>query len=56
MHWSLGEIVLFLYVECCITIPVHVHACREVGPRTLVWSEKEMVDKAAYEFAEVVEL
>uniref|UniRef100_A0A6J0VG73 Leukotriene A(4) hydrolase n=1 Tax=Pogona vitticeps TaxID=103695 RepID=A0A6J0VG73_9SAUR len=25
---------------------------REIGPRTLVWAEKELVDKAAYEFAE----
>ncbi|XP_064400274.1 leukotriene A-4 hydrolase-like [Halichondria panicea] len=25
---------------------------RQVGPRTLVWSEKEMVDKAAWEFSE----
>ena len=55
VYWSPGEIVLFYtYVECCITIPVH--ACREVGPCTMVWSEKEMVDKATYEFAEVVEL
>jgi hypothetical protein len=26
---------------------------RDIGPRTKVWSEKEFVDKAAYEFAEV---
>ncbi|CAL1542751.1 unnamed protein product [Lymnaea stagnalis] len=25
---------------------------RQIGPRTRVWSEKEMVDEAAYEFAE----
>ncbi|XP_064604430.1 leukotriene A-4 hydrolase-like isoform X1 [Liolophura sinensis] len=25
---------------------------RDIGPRSKVWSEKEMVDKAAYEFAE----
>ena len=26
---------------------------REIGPRSKVWCEKEMVDAAAYEFAEV---
>ena len=26
---------------------------RDIGPRTKVWSEKEMVDAAAFEFAEV---
>ena len=26
---------------------------RKIGPRTLVWAEKELVDKSAYEFAEV---
>lgn len=26
---------------------------RQIGPRTLVWAEKELVDKSAYEFAEV---
>ncbi|KFW06835.1 Leukotriene A-4 hydrolase, partial [Eurypyga helias] len=25
---------------------------RKIGPRTLVWAEKELVDKSAYEFAE----
>ncbi|XP_032077104.1 leukotriene A-4 hydrolase [Thamnophis elegans] len=25
---------------------------REIGPRTLVWAEKELVDKSAYEFGE----
>uniref|UniRef100_A0A452GPG1 Leukotriene A(4) hydrolase n=1 Tax=Gopherus agassizii TaxID=38772 RepID=A0A452GPG1_9SAUR len=25
---------------------------RQIGPRTLVWAEKELVDKSAYEFAE----
>ncbi len=27
-------------------------AFREIGPRSKVWSEKEMVDAAAYEFGE----
>lgn len=26
---------------------------RKIGPRSHVWSEKELVEKAAYEFAEV---
>lgn len=26
---------------------------REIGPRSRVWSEKEYVDKAAFEFSEV---
>ena len=26
---------------------------RKIGPRSKVWCEKEMVDAAAYEFAEV---
>ena len=26
---------------------------RNIGPRSKVWSEKELVDAAAYEFAEV---
>lgn len=26
---------------------------REIGPRSRVWSEKDLVDQAAYEFAEV---
>ena len=26
---------------------------REIGPRSKVWCEREMVEKAAYEFAEV---
>jgi len=26
---------------------------RKIGPRSTVWCEKEMVDAAAYEFAEV---
>ena len=26
---------------------------RKIGPRSHVWSEKEVVDSAAYEFAEV---
>ena len=26
---------------------------RDIGPRSKVWSEKELVDRAAYEFAEV---
>jgi len=27
--------------------------CRQIGPRSHVWSEKEDVESAAYEFAEV---
>ena len=26
---------------------------RKIGPRSTVWTEKEMIDAAAYEFAEV---
>lgn len=36
-----------------IAIAVGALESREVGPRTLVWSEKEFVDKAAFEFSEV---
>lgn len=35
-----------------IAIAVGALESREVGPRTLVWSEKEFVDKAAFEFSE----
>lgn len=27
---------------------------RDIGPRSRVWTEKEMIDRAAYEFAEVI--
>uniref|UniRef100_A0A8C3LYV2 Leukotriene A-4 hydrolase n=1 Tax=Chrysolophus pictus TaxID=9089 RepID=A0A8C3LYV2_CHRPC len=42
-------------IEC---FPVHsvltgiFTSNRKIGPRTLVWAEKELVDKSAYEFAE----
>lgn len=35
-----------------IAIAVGALESRDVGPRTKVWSEKELVDKAEYEFAE----
>lgn len=35
--------------------PNSIFLFREIGPRTLVWAEKELVDKSAYEFAEVSE-
>ncbi|KAK6488104.1 leukotriene A-4 hydrolase-like [Huso huso] len=35
-----------------IAIVVGALESREIGPRTRVWSEKELVDLAAYEFAE----
>ncbi len=35
------------------SIKVELIFFREIGPRSKVWSEKEMVDAAAYEFAEV---
>lgn len=36
-----------------IAIAVGCLESRKIGPRTHVWSEKEYVDKAAYEFEEV---
>lgn len=36
-----------------VAIVVGLLESRKLGPRSLVWSEKEEVDKAAYEFAEV---
>ena len=36
-----------------IAIVVGLLESRKLGPRSHVWSEKEYVDKAAYEFAEV---
>ena len=53
LHWLLvtlnpGEIVL-TYIR------FSSNPClRDIGPRTRVWSEKEVVDQAAYEFADVV--
>uniref|UniRef100_A0A8C8VR17 Leukotriene A(4) hydrolase n=1 Tax=Pelusios castaneus TaxID=367368 RepID=A0A8C8VR17_9SAUR len=35
-----------------IALVVGALESRQIGPRTLVWAEKEVVDKAAYEFAE----
>ncbi|CAL8278208.1 leukotriene A-4 hydrolase [Gadus morhua] len=35
-----------------IAIVVGALESREIGPRSLVWSEKEFVDKAAFEFSE----
>uniref|UniRef100_A0A8C9WN95 Leukotriene A(4) hydrolase n=2 Tax=Scleropages formosus TaxID=113540 RepID=A0A8C9WN95_SCLFO len=35
-----------------IAIVVGVLESRDIGPRSKVWSEKELVDQAAYEFAE----
>uniref|UniRef100_A0A8B9PDU6 Leukotriene A-4 hydrolase n=1 Tax=Apteryx owenii TaxID=8824 RepID=A0A8B9PDU6_APTOW len=35
-----------------IALVVGALESREIGPRTLVWAEKELVDKSAYEFAE----
>ncbi|XP_042370810.1 leukotriene A-4 hydrolase-like, partial [Plectropomus leopardus] len=36
-----------------IAIVVGALESREIGPRSRVWSEKEFVDKAAFEFSEV---
>lgn len=36
-----------------IAIVVGDLASRQIGPRSHVWSEPELVEKAAYEFAEV---
>ena len=30
-----------------------VGVCRQIGPRSHVWCEKDMVEKAAWEFEEV---
>ncbi|XP_023257652.1 leukotriene A-4 hydrolase-like, partial [Seriola lalandi dorsalis] len=35
-----------------IAIVVGALESREIGPRSRVWSEKEFVDKAAFEFSE----
>ncbi|KAF7248515.1 Leukotriene A-4 hydrolase [Varanus komodoensis] len=35
-----------------IALVVGALESREIGPRTLVWAEKELVDKSAHEFAE----
>ncbi|KAJ1162045.1 hypothetical protein NDU88_002524 [Pleurodeles waltl] len=35
-----------------IALVVGALESRKIGPRTLVWSERELVDEAAYEFAE----
>ncbi|XP_074758810.1 leukotriene A-4 hydrolase isoform X3 [Athene noctua] len=35
-----------------IALVVGALESRKIGPRTLVWAEKELVDKSAYEFAE----
>jgi len=37
-----------------ITVCWLQHCCRDIGPRSKVWSESEMIDAAAYEFAEVI--
>ncbi|TSK13240.1 Leukotriene A-4 hydrolase [Bagarius yarrelli] len=37
-----------------IAIVVGALESREIGPRSKVWSEKEYVDKAAFEFSEVI--
>lgn len=36
-----------------IALAVGALESRKVGPRSLVWSEKEVVEKAEFEFAEV---
>uniref|UniRef100_A0A8B9GNB8 Leukotriene A-4 hydrolase n=1 Tax=Astyanax mexicanus TaxID=7994 RepID=A0A8B9GNB8_ASTMX len=40
-----GSHSLFFSVVCSVS-------CREIGPRSRVWSEKEHVDQAAFEFTE----
>lgn len=39
-----------------IAIAVGALESRKVGPRSEVWAEKEIVDKAAYEFAEAEQM
>uniref|UniRef100_A0A8U7NV25 Leukotriene A4 hydrolase n=1 Tax=Corvus moneduloides TaxID=1196302 RepID=A0A8U7NV25_CORMO len=36
----------------CSRLVVGALESRKIGPRTLVWAEKELVDKSAYEFSE----
>ena len=40
------KIIIYAQIFCLL--------CRDIGPRSKVWSEKELVDAAAYEFAEVI--
>uniref|UniRef100_A0A8C3JNP1 Leukotriene A4 hydrolase n=1 Tax=Calidris pygmaea TaxID=425635 RepID=A0A8C3JNP1_9CHAR len=39
-----------------IALVVGALESRKIGPRTLVWAEKELVDKSAYEFAEAEDM
>ncbi|XP_053112798.1 leukotriene A-4 hydrolase isoform X2 [Hemicordylus capensis] len=39
-----------------IALVVGALESRKIGPRTLVWAEKELVDKCAYEFAETEDM
>lgn len=42
-----------LYQKYITKITEQLYCFRTIGPRSKVWCEKEMVDLAAYEFAEV---
>lgn len=39
-----------------IAIAIGDIECREIGPRSHVWAEKEVIDKAVYEFGETEEI
>jgi leukotriene-A4 hydrolase len=47
--WSGLQVCLATYLIC---IAAGKLVRRELGPRSAVWSEEELVDKAAYEFAD----
>lgn len=51
--WSFSPVHWCHCVTCSSKWCLFWLANREIGPRSRVWSEKEFVDKAAFEFSEV---
>lgn len=49
----LYEFPIELLLVCTVLLAFIFTFNRKIGPRTLVWAEKELVDKSAYEFSEV---
>ncbi len=48
--------LLFSHQSYLIAIAAGRLESRKIGPRCSVWSEKEMVDKAAFEFSETEDM
>lgn len=40
-------------MQCVVFTRLYFSIVRKVGPRSRVWTEKEMLEISAYEFAEV---